>query len=72
MKTQKKYTQNKIDFQGVIVHCDNLPLAKEFQSAVKDAFGYEPEIRVMEPIIGAHVGPNAVAYAFISNEERPF
>lgn len=68
----KKYTQNKIDFQGVIVHCDNLPLAKEFQSAVKDAFGYEPEIRVMGPIIGAHVGPNAVAYAFISNEERPF
>lgn len=68
----KNYTQNKIDFQGVIVHCDNLPLAKEFQAQIKNAFGYEPEIRIMGPIIGAHVGPNAVAYAFISNEERPY
>lgn len=68
----KNYTHNKIDFQGVIVHCDNLPLAKEFQAQIKTAFGYEPEIRIMGPIIGAHVGPNAVAYAFISNEERPY
>ena len=68
----KHYTKNTIDFQGVVVHCDNLPLAKEVQAQVKEAFGYEPEIRIMGPIIGAHVGPNAVAYAFISNEERPF
>lgn len=68
----KHYTKNPVDFQGVIVHCDNLPLAKEFQAQIKEAFGYEPEIRIMGPIIGAHVGPNAVAYAFLSNEERPY
>ena len=67
----KNYTKNNIDFRGVIVHTDNLPVAKELQSMVKEAFGYEPEIRIMGPIIGAHVGPNSVAYAFISNEERP-
>jgi fatty acid-binding protein DegV len=34
--------------------------------------GVRPDVRIMGPIIGAHVGPNAVAYAFISNEERPY
>ena len=67
----KHYTKNNTEFIGVVVHTDNLPLAKEVQNLVKENFGYEPEIRIMGPIIGAHVGPNAVAYAFISNEERP-
>lgn len=59
------------NFDIVIVHTDNEPLAKELQSMMKLAYGIEPEIRIMGPIIGAHVGPGAVAYAFISNEERP-
>lgn len=67
----KNYTKSNIDFRGVIVHTDNLPVAKELQQLVKENFGYEPEIRIMGPIIGAHVGPNSVAYTFISNEERP-
>ena len=67
----KGYTPNSQHFKCVIVHTDNLDSAKELQSLIKQELGYEPEIRIMGPIIGAHVGPNAVAFAFISNEKRP-
>lgn len=67
----KKYTRNDICPNGVVVHTDNPNGAKEMQALVKQAFGYEPEIRIIGPIIGSHLGPNCVAYAFISNEERP-
>ena len=45
-------------------------MAQEVQAEIKNTFGFEPEIRIMGPIIGAHVGPNAVAFAFVSNEQR--
>lgn len=59
-------------FKAVIVHTDNEKGAKELQQEVKEAFGIEPEIRIMGPIIGAHVGPNSVALTFISNEQRKY
>lgn len=65
-----KYTKSE-NFDIVIVHTDNEPLATELQQMIEKEYGTKPEIRIMGPIIGAHVGPNAVAYAFISNEERP-
>ncbi|MBQ4541399.1 MAG: DegV family protein, partial [Clostridia bacterium] len=55
----------------VIVHTDNEPLAETLQTMLEEVCGKKPEIRIMGPIIGAHVGPGAVAYTFISNEERP-
>ena len=67
-----KFTVNKEFPYICIVHTDNQPLAEELQSMIKQKYGIEPEIRIMGPIIGAHVGPKAVAYCFISNEERPF
>ena len=66
----KKYTKNE-RFKMVIVHTDNLPVATELQSMIKNQYGIEPDIRIMGPIIGSHVGPGAVAYGFVSNEERP-
>ena len=67
-----KFTLNE-EFPFVqIVHTDNEPLALELQKMFKDKYNIEPEIRIMGPIIGAHVGPNSVAYGFISNEERPY
>ena len=67
-----KYTLNK-DFPYIaIIHTGNLPLAQEMQTLFKNKFGIEPEIRFMGPVIAAHVGPNGVAYAFVSNEDRPF
>lgn len=66
-----KYTRNKY-FDIQIVHTDNLPLATRLAQMIEEQYGLKPQIRIMGPIIGAHVGPNAVAYAFLSNEERPY
>lgn len=66
------FTLNK-DFPYMcIVHTDNEPLAKQLQCMLKEKYNIEPEIRIMGPIIGTHVGPGAVAFTFISNEERPY
>lgn len=59
-------------FDIAIVHTNNEPLAQTLQTMLFEAYGIKPEIRIMGPIIGAHVGPGAVAYAFISNSERPY
>ena len=67
----KNYTKNKY-FDIVIVHTDNLPVATQLADMLEEAYGIRPQIRSMGPIIGAHVGPNAVAYGFLSNEDRPF
>ena len=66
-----KHTKHE-RFKIQIVHTDNLPLATELQKMIADAYGITPEIRIMGPIIGSHVGPNAVAYVFASNEERKY
>lgn len=68
----EKFTINE-EFPFIaIVHTDNKPLAKELQTMFFEKYGITPEIRIMDPIIGAHVGPNSVAYGFISNEQRPY
>ncbi len=54
-----------------IVHTDNLDGADELKELLKSTYGIDVNIRIMGPIIGAHVGPSAVAYAFVSNEVRP-
>lgn len=66
-----KYGKSE-NFDIMIVHTDNEQLALTLQSMLNDAYGIKPEIRIMGPIIGAHVGPGAVAYAFLSASERPF
>lgn len=66
-----KYTLNK-DYDVVnIVHTDNLEAAQSLASALQEKYGVKTRIQIMGPIIGAHVGPNAVAYGFVSNEDRP-
>lgn len=65
------YTKNKY-FDIEIVHTDNLSTATRLADMIEEQYGIRPEIRIMGPIIGSHVGPNAVAYAFISNEDRPY
>lgn len=69
-EVKQNFTFNDDHFKSAIVHTDNLDAAKAMQAEIKSAFGVEPEIRIMGPIIGAHVGPNAVAWTFISNEKR--
>ena len=69
---KENYTFSAKYFKAVIVHTDNLNGALDFQKEIKENFGFEPEIRIMGPIIGAHVGPNAIALTFISNEQRKY
>ena len=59
-------------FDCKIVHTDNLTLALTLQNMLNETYGISPEIRIMGPVIGAHVGPGAVAFTFISNSERPY
>lgn len=66
-----KYTLNK-DYQKLyIVHTDNLPMAQLLEKSLREKYNVEVEIRIMGPVIGSHVGPNSLAYGFVSNEERP-
>lgn len=56
----------------IIVHTNNEAGAKTLAEMFESEFGVRPEIRIMGPIIGAHVGPGAVALTFISNEKRKY
>ena len=65
------FTYLVIIFNNVIVvHTDNETGAKTLADMFEAEFGIKPEIRIMGPIVGTHVGPNAVAITFLSNEER--
>ena len=66
-----KYGKSKY-FDIAIVHTDNEPLAKQLADMLYENYGIKPEIRIMGPIIGAHVGPGAVAYGFLSATDRPY
>jgi len=55
----------------VIVHTDNLPAATELQKMMNAEYGFEPPIRWVGPVIGAHLGPGAVAMEFTSRDSRP-
>ncbi len=67
----KKYTLNK-DYPIIVIgHTDNVEYAELLKKALKEKYNVESEIRIIGPVIGSHLGPNAVAYGFISNEERP-
>lgn len=59
-------------FQIFVGHTGNLELAQKLQAKVDEAFGVKVKIRMIGPIIGAHLGPDAVAYAFISEKEREY
>ena len=68
----KSHTLNKQYPLCYIVHCDNSQRAEELQQMVFAETGIKPELRIMGPIIGAHVGPGGIALGFLSNEDRPF
>ena len=65
------YTVNADYPQVYIGHTDNIPAAEFLQKQLKDKYGVNAIIRMIGPVIGSHLGPNAVAYLFLSNEERP-
>lgn len=67
----KNYTLNA-DYPIVYVgHTDNKEMAELLYKELNERYGLTPEIRMIGPVIGSHLGPNAVAYAFLSKEDRP-
>lgn len=67
----EKYTLNN-DYPIVCIgHTDNEEMATTLYNMLKDRYGISAEIRMIGPVIGSHLGPNAVAYIFVSNEDRP-
>lgn len=58
------------EYYPTIVHCDNLPLAELLYEKLHERYGIQPQIRIMGPTIGCHVGPNGVAFAFLSEQEK--
>ncbi len=69
---KENYTFHKDFGKAIIVHTNNFNGAENLSHLFEENFGYKPEIRIMGPIIGAHVGPNAVALTFLSNEQRKY
>lgn len=53
-----------------IVHTDNSPAAEELADYVRTRFSLEPNVSIMGPIIGSHVGPGAFALGYLTKSER--
>ena len=53
-----------------IVHTDAEEGAKELADMVEKRWGYRPEISIMGPVIGSHVGPGSVSMIWLTKELR--
>lgn len=53
-----------------IVHTDAEKEAEELRGMVEQAWGFRPEVTIMGPVIGSHVGPGSVSMIWKSKEER--
>lgn len=70
-KEFEKYTLNKGYPTVYVVHTGNLPMAEYLANILRTSYKVNVETRIIGPVIGSHLGPDSVAYAFVSNEERP-
>lgn len=66
-----KFTFDQKDPYAIVVHTGEEDIAKEFGALISEKFNIPTEIRIIGPTIGCHVGPGAIAFAFIANEQRP-
>ena len=53
-----------------IVHTDNEKEAEELAGMIEARWNFRPEISVMGPVIGSHVGPGSVSVIWKTEEER--
>ncbi len=54
----------------IVVHTDNEKGANELATLIEDKTGIKPQITVMGPVIGSHVGPNSVSCCWLSEISR--
>ena len=52
------------------VHTDAEKEAEELRGMVEQAWGFRPDVTIMGPVIGSHVGPGSVSMIWKSKEER--
>ena len=53
-----------------IIHTDAEKDANDFAAMIEQRWNFRPEVSIMGPVIGAHVGPGAVAVMWTTAEER--
>ena len=61
------FDENQI---AVVVHTDNETGAKELAELIANKTGVRPQITIMGPVIGSHVGPGSVSCAWVSTKSR--
>ena len=54
----------------MVGHTDNPEGANYLAEQIEKICGIKPEIRIIGPTIGAHLGPDAVAYVYVSEDQR--
>lgn len=54
----------------VVVHTNNPQGAAELAAAIEAKTGIKPEVTIMGPVIGSHVGPGSVSCGWISTKTR--
>ena len=55
---------------AIVVHTNNYQGAQELAALVEEKTGVKPQITIMGPVIGAHVGPGSVSCAWLSTKTR--
>lgn len=58
------------DKKVIVVHTDNEKGASELAKLIEDKMRVKPQITVMGPVIGSHVGPNSVSCCWLSTKTR--
>ena len=55
---------------AVVVHTNNYKGAEELAALVEEKTGLKPEVTIMGPVIGSHVGPGSVSFGWVSVKTR--
>lgn len=54
----------------IVVHTNNPAGAEELAKLIEEKTGVKPEITIMGPVIGSHVGPGSVSCCWLSQKTR--
>ncbi len=57
-------------YVAVVVHTNNQKGAEELAALIQQKTGVLPEITIMGPVIGSHVGPGSVSCGWVSTKTR--
>ena len=70
LEKQEKFPPVKENRMMWVVHTDAEKEANELAAMVEERWNFKPDVSIMGPVIGSHVGPGAVAVIWTSKEER--